>query len=268
MVISGDHIYKMNYNVMLQDHIKKGADVTIAAIQVPWGEASRFGIINIDSEQWICGFEEKPKLPKTNLASMGIYIFNWNILREFLEVDDRIETSSHDFGKDVLPAMLHAKKKMYCHLFQGYWKDVGTIESLYEAHMDILSDQPELDLYDSAWRIYSVNPNQPPQYIATTARVNRCLINEGCLVFGEIDHSVLFYGVHVGEGSVIRNSIIMPNVMIGKHVQIERAIIGAGSVIGDGCRIGCETKEPVSDSILVIGEDTVVPDDSTITSNN
>ncbi|UOF89727.1 glucose-1-phosphate adenylyltransferase [Fodinisporobacter ferrooxydans] len=271
LVLSGDHIYKMNYDEMLQEHKAKGAAVTIAAIRVPWEEASRFGIINVDEEQWITGFEEKPENPKTNLASMGIYIFNWKLLHEHLLLDNSEQLSSHDFGKDVLPAMLKAGMKMNCHLFQGYWKDVGTIESLYEAHMDIVSNQPQLDMNDSTWRIYSVNPNQPPQYLAAAANVQHSLINEGCMVFGDVAHSVLFYGVHVGTDTKITHSVIMPNVIIGKNVRIHKAIIGAGTVIGDNCQIGGQKdwREDASEyaPIVVIGEETMIPDDSIITSD-
>lgn len=248
LVISGDHIYKMDYSKMLQNHVDSGAEATISVIEVDMSDASRFGILTVEDENRIVDFEEKPKNPKSNLASMGIYIFNWKLLKEYLILDEENKQSTNDFGKDVIPAMLYDNRKLHAYFFEGYWKDVGTIDSLWQANMDLLEDQPEFDLYDSAWRIYSVNPNQPPQYIAPTANVSSCLINEGCIVKGKVVHSVLFYGVSVGEQTLIRDSIIMPNVKIGRNVAIYKAIIGEGSVIGDGVIIGA----PESDEITVI----------------
>lgn len=231
LILSGDHIYKMDYSKMLDYHIKKDADATISVIEVPWDEAGRFGIMNTNEDMAITEFEEKPENPKNNLASMGIYIFKWHILRNYLEMDDRNAESSHDFGKDVIPLMLEEGLKLYAYPFKGYWKDVGTVKSLWEANMDLLEEEPELDLNDYSWRIYSVNPNQPPQYIAPTATIHRSLVNEGCMVYGTVEHSVLFPGVHIGKGSIVKNSVVMPGARIGDNCQIENAIIASEMVI-------------------------------------
>jgi glucose-1-phosphate adenylyltransferase len=253
LILSGDHIYKMDYSEMLDHHIEKDADVSISVIEVPWEEASRFGIMNTNMDLDIIEFEEKPKSPKSNLASMGIYIFNWSVLRVFLEMDDKNPESSNDFGKDIIPLLLEENKKVVAYPFKGYWKDVGTVKSLWEANMDLLKEETELDLYDRNWRIYSVNPNQPPQYIAPTARVEESLINEGCIVEGTVKHSVLFQGVTIEEGSTIQDSVIMPNAHIGKNVVIEKAIIAEGMVVEDNAIIRPEkNKEGV---ILVANED-------------
>jgi glucose-1-phosphate adenylyltransferase len=240
LIISGDHIYKMDYDKLLSFHKEKGADATIAVIEVKWEEASRFGIMSTNNERRITEFAEKPKQPKSNLASMGVYMFNWPVLKQYLIEDEAKHGSSNDFGKDLIPAMLDAGQEMFAYPFEGYWKDVGTIESLWEASMDLLEVTPRLNLNDRSWRIYSVNPNQPPHYIARSAKVQSSLINEGCVIFGEVDRSVLFYGVHVGEGSKITDSVIMPNVKIGRGAVIRKAIIGEGCVIGDGSVIGTE----------------------------
>ncbi|MCP8967601.1 glucose-1-phosphate adenylyltransferase [Ectobacillus sp. SYSU M60031] len=234
LILSGDHIYKMDYADMLDYHIERDADVSISVIEVPWEEASRFGIMNTNEDMDIVEFDEKPQFPKSNLASMGIYIFKWSILKEFLEMDARNPESSNDFGKDVIPMLLEENKKLVAYPFQGYWKDVGTVKSLWEANMDLLKDDSTLDMYDREWRIYSVNPNQPPQYIAPCAEVEESLINEGCIVEGRVQHSVLFQGVSVGEGTVIKDSVVMPDARIGKNVTIERAIVASGMVIEDG----------------------------------
>lgn len=234
LILSGDHIYKMNYESMLEYHIEKRADVTISLIEVPWAEASRFGIMNTSDDLRITEFEEKPAEPKNNLASMGIYIFSWNILKEYLEMDARNTKSSHDFGKDIIPTLLEENKKLYAYPFKGYWKDVGTVKSLWEANMDLLNDECDLDLFDYDWRIYSVNPNQPPQYISPEAVVKESLINEGCTIEGEIDKSVLFQGVSIGKGSIIKESVIMPDAVIGENVIIEKAIVPDDAIIPDG----------------------------------
>ncbi|GLI10476.1 glucose-1-phosphate adenylyltransferase [Paenibacillus tyrfis] len=251
LVISGDHIYKMDYDRMLDFHKSKAADCTIAVIEVKWEEASRFGLMSMDDEDRITEFAEKPKEPKSNLASMGIYIFNWQALKEYLIKDEANPESSKDFGKDVIPLMLSDGRPLFAYPFEGYWKDVGTIQSLWEANMDLLEDEPEFNLNDREWRIYSVNPCQPGQYVAPTAQVRRSLVNEGCCVFGEVDHSVLFYGVEVGEGSVIRDSVIMPNVTIGSDVSIHKAIIGEGTVVEDGCVIGQPDGDGGGDIVLI-----------------
>jgi glucose-1-phosphate adenylyltransferase len=237
LVISGDHIYKMDYDVMLNFHKEKNADATIAVIEVKWEETSRFGIMTVDDQQEITEFIEKPKDAKSNLASMGVYIFSWKALKEYLIRDEENPESSKDFGKDLIPLMLKDKARMFAYPFEGYWKDVGTIESLWEANMDLLDENNELNLNDKNWRVYSVNPSQPAQYIAPTAVVKSSLVNEGCAVFGEVEHSVLFYGVQVGEGSVIKDSVIMPNAKIGNNVTVLKAIIGENTVVEDGATV-------------------------------
>src|SRR3954451_12735531 len=233
LILSGDHIYKMNYEEMLEYHISRGADVTISVIEVPWDEASRFGIMNTNEEMGVTNFVEKPDEPISNLASMGIYIFKWSVLKAYLLEDAENKESSHDFGKDIIPKLLQDEKMLFAYPFKGYWKDVGTVKSLWEANMDLLKEGTELDLYDRNWRIYSVNPNQPPQYIAPTAHVEDSLINEGCMVEGTVKNSVLFQGVIVEEGSGIQESVIMPNARIGKNAVIEKAIIAEGMVVPD-----------------------------------
>lgn len=252
LVLSGDHIYKMDYSKMLKHHKQKEADVTISVIEVPWEEASRFGILNTTDDFQIHTFDEKPANPKSNLASMGIYIFNWEMLKAYLIEDAKNPYSSHDFGKNVLPTLLQDGKRLFAYQFEGYWKDVGTVESLWQANMDLLETNPAFNLNDPGWRMYSVNPNQPPQYIARDALVSRSLINEGCLVYGTVDHSILFYGVQVGEGSVIKDSVIMPNVKIGKNVTIEKAIIGENTIVEDGAVIRAEANQ--ERDIVLIGE--------------
>lgn len=252
LILSGDHIYKMNYESMLEYHIKKRADVTISVIEVPWTEAGRFGIMNTDETMRIQEFEEKPVCPKNNLASMGIYIFNWNTLNEFLEMDARNPSSNHDFGKDVIPLLLDEKKKLFAYSFKGYWKDVGTVKSLWEANMDLLTDECGLNLFDKDWKIYSVNPNHPPQYISPEAIVKSSLINEGCAVAGKVEKSVLFQGVVVGKGSFVKETVAMPNAKIGQNVQIEKAIISCDVTIPDGLVI-----RSLDDEIILITNETI-----------
>lgn len=238
LIISGDHIYKMDYNELLHTHKTSRADATIAVIQVPWEEASRFGVLSVDEDGRIVEFAEKPKQPKSNLASMGVYMFTWQALREALLQDESDSGSSNDFGKDVIPALLRNGSRLYAHRFEGYWKDVGTIDSLWEANMDLLEDKPALDLYDRSWRIYSVNPNRPAQYISPYASVESSLINEGCVVEGRVSRSVLFHGVRAEAGCLIEDSVIMPHAVIGKGATIIRAIVGEGAVVGEGCTVG------------------------------
>ncbi|BBH19580.1 glucose-1-phosphate adenylyltransferase [Paenibacillus baekrokdamisoli] len=254
LVISGDHIYKMDYELMLQNHEERGADVTIACIGVDWKEASRFGLMHVDKDSNVTAFEEKPKVPTSNLASMGIYIFSWPVLQQYLIRDEANRLSGNDFGKDVIPAMLQDGVKLNAYTFDGYWKDVGTLESLWEANMDLLSEFPALDLNDRDWRIYSVNPNRPAQYVAASAEITNSLITEGCMVEGYVNRSVLFHGVHSGVNSHIHESVIMPNVKIGKGVHIYRSIIGEGTIIADGVTIG----NPNKGTVTVIGNDEYV----------
>lgn len=238
LIISGDHIYKMNYRLMLEEHIKKNAEVTIGVNEVDWVEASRFGIMNVDENGKIIEFEEKPRVPKSNKASMGIYIFNWDILKWYLLKDENNSKSTNDFGKDIIPLILNEQRRLYAYAFKGYWRDVGTIDSLWRANMDLLAGNPSLNLNDYKWRIYSVDSNHPPAYIGKQAIITNSLINEGCVVYGNVNRSVLFYGVSIGEGSSIIDSIIMPNVKIGSNVVIEKAIISEDIIIPDGHRIG------------------------------
>ncbi|MGL4109945.1 glucose-1-phosphate adenylyltransferase [Clostridium sp. LP20] len=238
LILSGDHIYKMDYDKMIKFHKQKEADATIAVIEVPMNEASRFGIMNTREDLSIYEFEEKPEEPKSNLASMGIYIFNWKTLKKYLKEDDGDKTSSNDFGKNIIPNMLNSGKRMVAYPFKGYWKDVGTIESLWEANMDLLKNDNELSLYDEEWKIYSDNPVSPAQYVGSKARVKNSLIVEGCTVHGEVVDSILFQGVHVGKNTIIKDSIIMTNVRIGDNVVINKAIIGSDVVVRKESKIG------------------------------
>ncbi|MBT2291773.1 glucose-1-phosphate adenylyltransferase [Paenibacillus albidus] len=250
LILSGDHIYKMDYNAMLQYHKARNADCTISVIDVPLEEASRFGILNTEDDLRIYEFDEKPAKPKSTLASMGVYIFKWEILRKHLLNDGENAGSSHDFGKDIIPMMLADGQSLYAYPFEGYWRDVGTVNSLWEANMDLLCDNPPLNLNDPDWRIFTRNPNQPAQYVAPGAQVSGSIINEGCIVRGEVKHSVLFYGVEVGEGSVITDSVIMPKVKIGRNVRIHKAIISENTVIEDYMEIGIDREN--EDEILLI----------------
>ena len=238
LILSGDHIYKMHYGEMLKAHKESGAAVTIAVMPVPWEEASRFGIMNVDEEGTITDFEEKPAEPKSNLASMGIYIFTYEVLKKYLEADERDPSSANDFGKNIIPAMLENGEKMVSFRFEGYWKDVGTIHSLWEANMDLVDQPPKFDLNDRSWSSYSRNMALAPHYVGQNAKITNSTVTEGCFIDGEIKHSVIFGGVELGEGSVVSDSVIMPGAKIGKNVVIEKAVIGADAVIGDGAKVG------------------------------
>ncbi len=249
LILSGDHIYKMDYNEMLAYHIERGADVTIAVREVPWEEASRFGIMNTNAENVIEEFEEKPKNPKNNKASMGVYIFTWDKLKAYLTEDAADPNSSNDFGKNIIPNMLRDQQKLFAFDFNGYWKDVGTIESLWEANMDLLNMPMPIDLYDKRWRIYGRNPGVAPHYIAPGGVAHSCLITEGCEVYGRVEHSVLFAGVTVMEGACVEDSVIMPNAVVERGAQVRRAIVAEGAVIGAGAQVGEATG-----NIAVIGQ--------------
>lgn len=266
LILSGDQIYKMDYSRMLEYHEEKNADVTVAVLEVPWEDASRFGILNTEDDEKIYEFVEKPKKPISNKASMGIYIFSWKKLRRYLIEDQNTMGSSNDFGKDIIPKMLKNGEKMYAFPFKGYWRDVGTIQSLWEANMDLLEDIPELDLYDPGWRIYSRNPVEPPHFISIGANVRSCIITEGGIIRGDVNHSVLFSGVHVGKGSRVINSILMPNVHIGENAVIENSIIAENTSIGDNCYIGygtfenkCHKPDSSGTDITVLGDNMVIP---------
>ena len=243
LILSGDHIYKMHYGEMLKAHKESGAAVTIAVMPVPWEEASRFGIMNVDEEGTITDFEEKPAEPKSNLASMGIYIFTYEVLKKYLEADERDPSSANDFGKNIIPTMLENGEKMVSFRFEGYWKDVGTIHSLWEANMDLVDQPPKFDLNDRSWSIYSRNMALAPQYVGQNAKITNSTVTEGCFIDGEIKHSVIFGGVELGEGSVVSDSVIMPGAKIGKNVVIEKAVIGADAVIGDGAKVGVNSSD-------------------------
>ncbi|WP_026884341.1 glucose-1-phosphate adenylyltransferase [Clostridium akagii] len=248
LVLSGDHIYKMDYLKMLENHKKTGADASIAVIEVSMDEASRFGIMNTKENNEIYEFEEKPKEPKSTMASMGIYIFNWKVLRKSLIEDQEDENSKNDFGKNIIPKMLAGGKKLFAYPFKGYWKDVGTVDSLWQANMDMLDDNNMLDIHNPYWKIFSVNPISPPQYIAYDAVVKGSLVVEGCTILGEVNNSVLFPGVHIGKNSKIYDSVVMPNVYIGDNVTIRKSIIDSNAVISNNCVVGNK------DEITVIAE--------------
>ena len=237
LILSGDHIYKMDYYKMLDFHKENNSDVTIAVIDVPIEEASRFGIMNTRADNSIYEFEEKPSIPKSTNASMGIYIFNWSGLKRYLREDEMDTKSDNDFGKNIIPSMLNNGKKLMAYSFEGYWKDVGTIQSLWEANMDLLKLDNKLNLYDREWKIYSQNEVRPAHYIGENAKIINSLIVEGCIINGKIENSVLSQGVYVGKNTVIIDSVIMPNVKIGDNVRIEKAIIGNNAIINHGCRI-------------------------------
>ena len=238
LILSGDHIYKMDYNKMLQFHIQNEADCTIAVREVPWDEASRFGIMNTNEDNSISEFEEKPAHPKSNKASMGVYIFTWEKLRQYLVADAEDPNSANDFGKNIIPKMLGDQQRMFAYDFKGYWKDVGTIESLWEANMDLLTLPMPIDLYDTKWRIYGRNPGLAPHFIAEGASVRNSLITEGCEVFGNVDHSVIFSGVTIREGATVKDSVVMPGAVIERGAQVRRAIISEDAVIGAGATVG------------------------------
>jgi glucose-1-phosphate adenylyltransferase len=238
LILSGDHIYKMDYSQMLSFHKEKGADCTISVLEVPMEEACRFGIMNVNNDGTIYEFEEKPKVPKNNLASMGIYIFSWSALKEYLIKDEMDKTSSNDFGKNLIPAMLEDGKKLCAYRFDGYWKDVGTIDSLWEANMDLLAPTDPLKLNDQNWRIYSETPMSAPQYIGENAKIENSIITEGCDVLGNVSFSLLFEGVTVEEGAEITGSIIMPGTKIKKNAAVRYCIVGENSTVEEGVVLG------------------------------
>ncbi len=250
LILSGDHIYKMNYAEMLRAHIRTGADCTIAAIEVPIKEASRFGILNTNPDGSIYEFEEKPKAPKSNLASMGIYIFTAEKLYKYLEEDDRDPDSEKDFGKNVLPKMLHAGEKMFSYRFKGYWKDVGTISSLWESNMDLLGEEPAFDVGDSDWKIHSRNPLAPPEYVGTTGKVENSMIALGCEIEGTVEHSILSSNVVVEEGAVVKDSVIMAGTVIKKNARVTYSIIDENVVVEEGAAIGEDKSTAAGISVL------------------
>lgn len=239
-ILSGDHIYKMDYSKMLAFHKEKNADCTIAMLEVPWEEASRFGLMLVDDDGSITAFEEKPAVPSSNKASMGVYIFSWKKLREYLIADEADLNSSNDFGKNLIPAMHEAGERLFAYHFDGYWKDVGTIDSLWEANLDLLRPSVDLDLSDNEWRIYSKSPASPPHFVSATAKVENSMMSEGCCIDGDIDYSVLFADVVVEEGAKVHSSIIMPGTVIKKGAVVQYAIVAENAVIESDAVVGEE----------------------------
>src|SRR5699024_3331940 len=246
LILSGDHIYKMNYAKMLAYHKENNADATIAVIEVPMKEASRFGIMNTDEETGhIVEFEEKPEHPKSNLASMGIYIFNWKLLRKMLLADMKDSESSHDFGKDIIPALLNDGKLLYAYKFKGYWKDVGTIDSLWEANMDLLSKNNELDLHDPSWKIYTEDVTSLPQYIGADAKIEKAFVTQGCVIDGEVKNSVLFTGAKVAAGAKVIDSVLMPGSEVEEGAVVQRALVADDIKIGKNAVVGSADSEHI-----------------------
>ena len=245
LILSGDHIYKMNYAKMQAYHKEHDAAATIAVIEDPMREASRFGIMNTDEEGRIVEFQEKPAEPKSNLASMGIYIFNWKLLRKMLTADMKDPDSSHDFGKDIIPAMLNDGKKLVAYKFKGYWKDVGTIDSLWEANMDLLDKNNELDLNDSTWKIYTEDAVALPQYIGPDAEIDRAFITQGCVIEGSVKNSVLFTGARVGAGAKIIDSVLMPGAEVAEGAVVQRALVADNVKIGKEAQVGSADSEHI-----------------------
>ena len=270
LILSGDHIYKMDYSKMIAEHKETGADCTIAVMEVPLDEASRFGIMNANPDGSIYEFEEKPKNPKSNLASMGIYVFGWAQLRKYLLEDEAKVDSSNDFGKDIIPAMLSDGCKMMAYRFADYWKDVGTIASLWDANLDLLNPNVDLNLSDPKWKIYTGTQGLPPQFIADTAEVENSLVTVGCNVYGKLDFSILFEGVTVEEGATVEYSLIMPGSVIKKGATVRYSIVAEDTVIGENAVVG-ESPEKAADinnwGITVIGDGLNIGKDAVISAD-
>ena len=267
LILSGDHIYKMDYSRMLDFHKEKEADCTISVIEVPVCDASRFGIMSAQEDGRITAFEEKPRLPKSNTASMGVYIFNWGKLRSYLMLDEKKKGSENDFGRDIVPAMLAAGERLYAYPFRGYWRDVGTVESLWGANMDLLrDDECGLNLNDPEWKIYARNPVEPPHYIGPEARVSDSLIAEGSVIYGEVHSSIIFYRVYVAPGAVVRDSILMPDVKILKGAKLNKAVVAEDAVIGEEAVVGYRADElnRQGSGISVIGNGVHVGDQKVV----
>lgn len=266
LVLSGDHIYKMDYSEMLRQHMNQRADCTIGVLEVSLSEASRFGIMETDRDGRVTSFEEKPKEPKSNKASMGIYIFKWKMLKKYLISDNDEPSSSNDFGKNIIPRLIEDKHRLFAYSFNGYWKDVGTIESLWESNMDILGDDPKFNLFDGESKIYSRNYSLPSSYIAKGAEIVNSYVAEGSSIFGRVCNSIISTGCTVGVDAEIHNSIIMPNTVINKNAQIKYAIIGEDSRVNSNARIGDspEFYEKNKWGIAVVGRDRTVPQNKII----
>jgi len=266
LILSGDHIYKMNYSKMLQYHKEKNADCTIAVIDVKKEDASRFGIMNVQDDGRIYEFEEKPEHPKSTKASMGIYIFNWDKLRFYLESDENDVNSCNDFGKNIIPSMLLAEENMFAYSFKSYWKDVGTIDSLWESHMDLIKSKDNIICKDKDWKIYARSPMKPPHYVGANSKITNSIVAEGCSIEGDIDSSVIFQGVTIEPGALVHNSIIMSGAHLMKGSSIYNAIIDENVVVGQNAVIGSTVIDPVK--ITVVGSNTKIGDGETITNNN
>lgn len=260
LILSGDHIYKMDYNKMLQYHIAKGADCTIAVQNVPIEEASRFGIMNTDSDDKIFEFEEKPKQPKSTKASMGIYIFTWAKLKKYLIEDELNKDSHNDFGKNIIPNMLNAGEQMYTYDFKGYWKDVGTISSLWEANMDILDNDSGINLSDSDWKIYARNTAEPPHFVGSGAKISNAVVSEGCVVQGEVVNSIISRGATIEKGAIINDSIVMPNAVVKAGATVNHSIIGWNATIESDAKIGSYQEKAIAGEwqIAVVGPNVTV----------
>ena len=245
LILSGDHIYKMDYNLMLEEHMDNKADLTVSVIEVPWEEASRFGIMSTDDKDRITKFSEKPKKPDSNLASMGIYIFKWKSLRKALLEDHEDKKSSHDFGKDVIPKMLADKKKLFVYRFAGYWRDVGTVKSYYDSQMDLMDDMESINVFTKDMKIFSNSNYYHPQFIGPNANISDSLICNGCTVYGSVKHSILGSGAVVGDGSVVEDSIVLPNAIIGRNCKVKNTIVNEGVVIEDNLEIENEDEVAV-----------------------
>ncbi len=267
LVLSGDHIYKMDYEKMLRFHKEKEAECTIAVLDVPLSEASRFGIMNTNDDDSIYEFEEKPKKPKSTKASMGVYLFNWKILREYLIADEADPNSSNDFGKNVIPALLGDKKRLFAYQFDGYWKDVGTLQSLWEANMDLLDPSVPIELKDKNYKIYARNYAEPPTLMSSSADVSNSLVAEGCTIKGSVKNSVISTGCRIAEDAIVINSVIMPDVEIKSGAVVKYAIVGQESVIGMNARVGeiPEDAASVKTEICVIGKNTTIESGEVVT---
>jgi len=255
IVLSGDHIYKMDYAKMLDFHKEKGSECTIAVLDVPLKEASRFGIMNLNDDGSIYEFQEKPKEPKSTKASMGIYIFNWSLLKQYLIEDENNPDSSNDFGGDIIPKLIADDKKLYAYLFEGYWKDVGTIESLWEANMDLLDPEIPVQIKDPDFKIYARNYAQPSSFIANSSNLDNCFVAEGCIIKGKASNSIISVGCEIEDGAVVENSVIMPNTIIKKGAHINYSIIGENCTVCENAVVGTDNKE-----ISIIGHNKTVPD--------
>ena len=261
LIISGDHIYRMDYEAMLAQHKAKEADLTIAVMEVPWEEAPRFGIMNTDSDQRILQFQEKPAKPESNLASMGIYIFSWPVLKKALLEDEHDTKSEHDFGQNIIPKMIMAGQRVFSYRFEGYWRDVGTVDSYYEANMELLKEEPAFNLYDNQLRIFSDSEILPPQYIGEAGQVSNCLVGNGCTILGTAENCILSSGVTIEAGAMVCNSVLLPNALVMAGAQVETAIIGERSEIVEGCRVGRLSQEGEKPKITVVDDYVILMED-------